>query len=277
MRARDGLVRVLVWGAVVVVVAALFAIVADLAVRGGSQLSLAYLIDVPQRAGLQGGIGPVLASTVALLVVAVAVALPLGVLTAVALFELTSPRFVVVVRRSLDLLAGVPSIVFGLFGMKLFCEVLGLGWSILAGGLTLAGMVLPLVVRATDEGLRAVAVEQRLACAAVGASRLGAQWNVLLPQAAPGILAGVVLGTGRALAETAAVLFTAGASLRMPDSLLAPGRALAVHVYTLSIEVPGGTTRAAAAGLVLLLLVSVSSVIAHVSVSWFARWRVGAR
>ncbi len=276
-RARDRVGFAIVWAAGSVVVAALTALVVSMLRAGGSGVSFAYLVSLPERAGIDGGIASVVVSTLLLLLVALAAAAPLGLLTAVLLFEATrTPRTAKLVSRSLDVLACVPSIVFGLFGMKLFCEVIGLGWSILSGGLTLACMIMPVVVRSTEQALRDVPADQRLACAALGTSRWGALLHVLVPAATPGIVAGIVLATGRALAETAAVLYTAGASLRMPASLIDPGRALAVHVYTLAIEIPGGAPRATSAALVLLVLVGLTNALAYCGSAVFRRWRLGS-
>ena len=278
-RARDTLVVGAAYAACALLVAALAAIVGDLVARGASTLSWSVLVDAPQRAGVAGGVGPVIVSTLLVVAVAIAAAVPVGVAAAVALVEATlaRPRAARVARTSLDVLAGVPSIVLGLFGMKLFCEHLRMGWSIAAGGLTLAWMILPMIVRATEEGLRAVPTRQRDACRALGASRMGALLHVELPAAAPLIGAGLVLGVGRALAESATVLFTAGASLRMPTSLLDPGRTLAVHVYTLSIEVPGGARAAAATAVVLVVLITAATLAADAVVRGLARAARSAR
>jgi phosphate transport system permease protein len=179
-----------------------------------------------------------------------------GLGTAVWLAELSTadPAFAGVVRRSLDILAGVPSIVFGLFGLAFFGQFLGWGWSILSGGLTLACMILPVLVRSTEESLRAVPQSLRQGAAALGLSRRTALWQLTLPAAAPGIAAGLMLSLGRALAETAALLFTAGAATRMPTSLFDSARSLSYHIYLLAIEVPGGQARAYASAVVLVAL-----------------------
>lgn len=215
-----------------------------------------FLTAAPERAGREGGIGPILVSTGLILGVCLSVALPLGLGTAMLLSEFVSQasRFGRAVRRSLELLAGVPSIVFGLFGNALFCQWLGLQFSILAGGLTLACMVLPLLVRAAEEGFRAVPQSQRHAAAALGFSRSSLVLRIILPQAAPGILVGVILGIGRALAETAALIFTSGYVDRMPSSLGDSGRAISIHIYDLSMNVPGGNSSASASALVLVVL-----------------------
>jgi ABC-type phosphate transport system permease subunit len=133
------------------------------------------------------------------------------------------------VRRSLELLAGVPSIVCGLFGLAFFGEYLGWGWSILSGGMTLACMILPLLIRSAEESLRAVPQSLRHGAAALGLSKRAELWHLTLPAAVPGITAGLVLSIGRALAETAALLFTAGSAIRMPESWFDSARALSYH------------------------------------------------
>jgi len=166
-----------------------------------------------------------------------------------------SGRRVQAIGASLDVLSGVPSIIFGLFGYQLFAISLGLGFSILSGGLALACMVLPFIVRTSQQALASVPAGYREAGRALALSRSGLLWRVVLPTAAPGIAAGIVLATGRALGETAVLIFTAGYVMRYPDSMMDSGRALAVHIYDLSVNVTGGTGQAAATALVLLALV----------------------
>ena len=148
----------------------------------------------------------------------------------------------------------MPSIIFGLFGNACFSLFLGLGFSILSGGLTLACMVLPLLIRSIEGALRAVPDDYRSAAAALGISHAATLRRILLPVATPGIVVGLVLAVGRALAETAALLFTSGYVDRMPASVFDSGRALSVHVYDLAINVPGGERHAYATALVLALL-----------------------
>ncbi|MEN8261198.1 MAG: phosphate ABC transporter permease PstA, partial [Pseudomonadota bacterium] len=207
-------------------------------------------------AGRAGGIGPILVSTLLILGVAIASAVPISLATSVLLAEFISPdsHFGRLTRLSLDVLAGVPSIVFGLFGNAFFSVYLGLGFSILSGGLTLACMILPILIRASEAGLRAVPNEWRQGAAALGLSRGAALWHILLPAATPGMTAGLLLGIGRAVAETAALIFTSGYVDRMPSSLFDSGRALAVHIYDLSMNVAGGDPSAYASALVLIVL-----------------------
>jgi phosphate transport system permease protein len=164
---------------------------------------------------------------------------PFGVGTAVYLVEYTREgRLTRVIRFGAECLAGVPSIIFGLFGFVLFVLTLGLGWSILAGGLTLAFMTLPTLIRTTEEALRAVPAGYRDVSLSLGASKWQTIRKVLLPAAFPGILTGLVLGLGRAIGETAAVIFTAGSSLplRVPRSFYDGTRTLSVHFYQLARE-----------------------------------------
>jgi len=245
-----------VWSAAGLVALVLCWILGDVAWRGAGRLSWGFLTESPRDVGRAGGILPILVSTLALLAVAMGAAVPVGLGSAVLLSESAHrrERFGALVRRGLDALAAVPSIVFGLFGNALFCHLLGLGFSILSGGLTLACMALPLVIRSTEQALRAVPVERRHAAAALGLSRATTLRAVLLPAAAPGVAVGLVLGIGRALAETAALIFTSGYVMRMPESWLDSGRALSVHVYDLSMNVPGGDRNAYATALVLVAL-----------------------
>lgn len=256
VRAVNGLAKALIWGAAGCVVVAFAWLVGDVLRHGLPRLSLEFLTAAPKDVGRAGGIAPIIVSTGLIVAVCMAVVLPLGLGTATLLAEFSpassrSGRFV---RRSLDMLAGVPSVVFGLFGNALFCKVLGLGFSILSGGLTLACMVLPFFIRIAEQGLRAVPGEYRVAAAALGLSRTGTLVHILLPAAAPGIRVGFILGLSRSLAETAALLFTSGYVDRMPESLLDSGRTLSVHIFDLSMNVSGGDGGAYASALVLMVL-----------------------
>jgi phosphate transport system permease protein len=253
-RAREWLAGALVWGSAAAVTGAFTWITGDLLWHGLSRLSWSFLVSAPAQAGRSGGIGPILVSTSLVLAVCFAAAVPIGLATAVFLSEFAAQqeRLGRWVRRALDVLAGVPSIVFGLFGNALFCKALGLGFSILSGGLTLACMVLPLLIRSTEEGLRAVPPEYRLGAAALGMSKTRTLLHIALPCALPGLTAGLVLGVGRALAETAALLFTSGYVDRMPRSLADSGRVLSLHIYDLSMNVTGGEPNAYASALVLV-------------------------
>ncbi|MCL7419687.1 MAG: phosphate ABC transporter permease PstA [Methylobacter sp.] len=261
---KNGLATLLIWLTAALVSTVFVWLLADIIRHGLPRLSWSFLVEAPQNAGRSGGIGPIIVSTALILLVAIATAAPLGLATAVLLTEFTrhDGAFGRLVRRSLDVLAGVPSIVFGLFGNALFCIYLGLGFSILSGGLTLACMVLPILIRTAEEGLRAVPDDYRLAAAALGMSRNAALVHLLLPAAMPALVAGLMLGIGRAGAETAALIFTSGYVDRLPDSLFDSGRALSVHIYDLSMNVAGGDASAYSSALVLILLLLIINGIA---------------
>ncbi|MGR9013783.1 MAG: phosphate ABC transporter permease PstA [Gammaproteobacteria bacterium] len=254
----------LIWLTATLVSGVFVWLLSDILVHGLSRLSWSFLTETPQNAGRSGGIGPIIVSTVLILAVAMLTAAPLSLATAVLLSEFTQYDSVFgrLVRRSLDVLAGVPSIVFGLFGNAFFCIYLGLGFSILSGGLTLACMVLPILIRTAEEGLQATPNDYRLAAAALGMSRSATLVYLLLPTAAPALVAGLMLGIGRAIAETAALIFTSGYVDRMPDSLLDSGRALSVHIYDLSMNVAGGDASAYSSALVLIILLLIINGIA---------------
>ncbi|WP_243748658.1 phosphate ABC transporter permease PstA [Pseudomaricurvus alcaniphilus] len=267
----ERLFTLLVWGAAALVVAMLLWVLGDVLVMGLSHLSWEFIVAAPEDAGRRGGIGPILVSTLLILLVALAAAVPLGLAVAVWLAEFTrrGGRFANSIRLTLDVLAGVPSIVYGLFGNAFFSLYLGLGFSLLAGGLTLACMILPVFIRTCEAGLSMVNNDWRRGALALGMSRTSAIWHILLPAAAPAIVAGLILGIGRATAETAALIFTSGYVDRMPGSLLDSGRALAVHIYDLSMNVSGGDGAAYASALILIGLIVVLNTLAQ----WLAeRW-----
>ena len=252
------------WLAVAAIVAAFGWLVFDIVRHGASEVSWTFLTDEPADAGRAGGIGTVLVSTLLVLGVCLAIAVPLGVATAIWLSEFARPgsRRVAAIRWSLDLLASVPSIVFGLFGMVVFCQMLRLGFSIAAGGLTLGCMILPLVVQTTFTGLQSVPDELRAGAAALAISRQSTLRHLLLPAALHGVVVGVMLGLGRAAAETAALIFTSGYVTRMPESLLDSGRTASVHIYDLAMNVPRGEVREYAKAAVLLLMLLLINVAA---------------
>lgn len=205
--------------------------------KGLPVLNWAFLTGAPQDMGRSGGIFPAIVGSVALTVLAVLLAAPLGVGTAVYLTEYTrESRLTAVIRFGADCLAGIPSIIFGLFGFILFVTILKMGWSLLAGSLTLALMILPTIIRTTEEAIKAVPLSYREVSYSLGATRWQTVHKVILPNALPGILTGVMLSVGRSLGETAAVIFTAGSSLRMPASVFDSVRTMAVHFYLLARE-----------------------------------------
>jgi phosphate transport system permease protein len=261
------MIKRMIWAMALLVTGVFLWLCGDIAGRGLGQLSWAFFTTIPRNSGRDGGIAPILVSTFWILGVCLGVSIPVGVGAAVFLNEFSQmgSRLGRPLRLSLDVLAGVPSIVFGLFGNAFFCKTLGLGFSILSGGLTLACMVLPILIRSTQQGLAAVPQDYRRSAAALGISRVAMLWEVLLPAALPGLVVGLLLGIGRAIAETAALLFTSGYVDRMPESLFDSGRSLSVHIFDLAVNVSGGESKAYGTALVLILiLVLTNSVVAWV-------------
>ncbi|SDY26170.1 phosphate ABC transporter permease PstA [Nitrosomonas sp. Nm58] len=270
---RDQMIRLLIYLMVLCVSGVFLWILLDLIHGGSALLSWDFLTDVPRDAGRAGGIGSILISTLLVLLIALLVALPVGWATAMLLAEFIPAMSLLGrwVRYSLQVLAGVPSIVFGLFGYAFFSIYLGMGFSILSGGLTLACMLLPILVSTAEAGLRAVPESYRLSAAALGMSRTATLFHLLLPVAAPAWAAGLLLGIGRAAAETAALMFTSGYVDRMPESLLDSGRVLALHIFDLSMNVPGGDAPAYASALVLIILLLVINLIAMQLIHFWQR------
>ncbi len=272
----DTVFGVLVWGSALAVTAGFLWLVGEIVVSGFGAISWEFLTSEPASSGRAGGISTILVATLGILGICLAVSIPLGLGTALFLSEFSQGenRMGRFVRASLDVLAGVPSIVFGLFGNAFFCVALGFGFSILSGGLTLACMVLPILIRSIELGLRAVPNDYRVAAAALDLSKSRMIVRVLLPAAAPGLIAGLLLGIGRATAETAALIFTSGYVDRMPESVFDSGRALSIHIYDLAMNVPGGEANAYGTALVLVGLLLVINFVATHLVERFVSGRI---
>ncbi len=223
--------------ATLLTVVVLVMIIAFVLKRGVPEISWEFLSTKPQEMGKAGGILPTIVGTVLLPLIAIVIALPMGVGTAVYLSEYTSEnRVTKIIRFGTDCLAGIPSIIFGLFGYIFFVTILGMGWSMLSGGLTLAIMILPTIIRTSEEAIRAVPQAYREVSCSLAATSWETVYKVVLPNALPGIMTGVMLGIGRSIGETAAVIFTAGSSLMMPNSLNDSVRTMSVHFYLLARE-----------------------------------------
>ncbi len=181
---------------------------------------------------------PALLDTVIMVLLALAMATPLGVFAAIYLVEYAKRgnKIVGAVRVTADTLAGIPSIVYGLFGMLFFVTYLKMGLSLLSGACTVAIMILPLIMRTTEEALQAVPDSFREGSYGLGAGKLRTVFRIVLPSAVPGILAGVILGIGRIVGETAALIYTSGTVAALPENILSSGRTLAVHMYVLASE-----------------------------------------
>ena len=181
---------------------------------------------------------PALINTVIMTLLSLLIAVPFGIFAAIFLVEYAKKgsRFVKLIRITAETLSGIPSIVYGLFGMLFFVTTLNWGMSLLSGALTMVIMVLPLIMRTAEEALKSVPDSYREASFGLGAGKLRTIFTIVLPSAVPGILAGVILAIGRVVGETAALLYTSGTVAAVPNSLMGSGRTLALHMYVLSSE-----------------------------------------
>lgn len=198
---------------------------------------------------------PALINTLFLAAVSLVLAVPVGIGSAIYLVEYArrGNRLVEIIRMTAETLSGIPSIVYGLFGMLFFVKAMKMGQSILAGALTLAIMVLPLIMRTTEEALKSVPDAYREGSFGLGAGRVRTIFRIILPSAIPGILAGVILAIGRIVGETAALMYTAGTLTKVANGLFGSGRTLAYHMYNLASE--GFHTNEAFATAVVLLII----------------------
>ncbi len=236
-------------------------------VRGLPSFSWKFLTGTPEDLGREGGILPTILGTVVLGVVALLIATPLGVGSAIYPTEYTyTSRLTRANRFGTESLAGVPSIIFGLFGFIFFVNYLQSGWSILAGGLTLAPMVLPTIIRTAEEAIQTVPHAYRDMSYSLGATRWEMVTTSVLPSAMPGIVTGIILSFGRAVSETAAVIFTAGTALNPPVSPFSPVRTMAVHFYILAVE-GISLEKAYATGAVLIITILLINIAANMLVN----------
>ena len=267
----EQLMRLILWCIALLVAVVPIAMFYELLTQGLSHLSWTFIFSEPLKSGREGGVAPILFSTALILIICLSVVIPMGLSCALYITEICDRNSVIGkwLSHSLDILGGVPSIVFGLFGYVFFAQVLSLGFSILTGGLTLACMALPLFIRLCEQALLNSPVSYRQAAQALNLSHSGYILHILLPSASSGIAAATIIATGRALAETAVLIFTAGYASRYPESIMDSGRALSVHIYDLAMNVAGGTAPAAATALVLVTLL----IIINISARYFSkRW-----
>ena len=231
-------------------------------------ISWEFLTEEPRRSGRAGGILSPIISTVYMTALSLAFAVPVGVGAAIYMQEYarSNSRFAYLVNLTAETLAGIPSIVFGLFGFVFFVLFLDLGWSVMSGSLTIAIMILPTITRTAQEALLAVPLEYRENSLALGASKWTTIRKLVLPSAVPGILTGVILSVGRAVGETAALILTAGTAMGMPLSLSDPARTMSVHLYILAME-GLSLERAFATALVIVIMVIIINYLAYFSMS----------
>lgn len=263
-----------VTAAALIVLAILAIILGDIIINGYPALSWTFLTQNPSDLGRAGGIFPAIVGTLYLVTGAILIALPIGVGAAIYLVEYTREgRITKLIRTGVDLLNGTPSIVFGLFGFAFLVLFLNIGVSLLAGMITLALMVLPTVIRTTEESLKNIPQSLREGSLALGATQWQTIKNVVIPPAIPGIVTGAILSIGRAAGETAPIMFVAVVfSTRfLPTSLFDPVMALPYHLYILSTNVPGASTNKYGTALVLLMLVVAFYTVAILIRNYYAK------
>lgn len=249
---------VLITTSILIVIAILGIILWDIISNGAGALSWGFISQPPSDLGRSGGIFPAIVGTLYLAIGAIIIALPLGILSAIYLTEYTKEgKITKIIRTGADLLNGTPSIVFGLFGFAFLVTALGWGKCLLAGQIVLAFMILPTIIRTTEEAIKCVPQSMREGSYALGATRWQTIKRVVLPPSSPGIMTGSILGLGRAAGETAPILFTAVifSSRFLPNSLDKPVMALPYHLYILATTVPNSEPSQYGTALVLLIVV----------------------
>ena len=204
---------------------------------------------------------PALINTIAMTFLSLVIAVPFGIFSAIFLVEYAGRgnKFVEIIRLTTETLSGIPSIVYGLFGMLFFVTACGWGFSLLAGAFTLSIMILPLIMRTTEEALKSVPDSFREGSFGLGAGKLRTVFRIVLPSAVPGILAGIILAVGRIVGETAALIYTAGTVADVPNGVMGSGRTLAVHMYNLASEGLYMDQAYATAVILLLLVVGINT------------------
>jgi phosphate transport system permease protein len=259
-KVADGFTYGLMVLASVVVAAALIGIVVYIVVQSAGSFKLSFIFGErnPEADSSSTGLVPMIASTAWTVVVSLAIALPVGIMTAVYLHEYAlkskTSRFLGI---AIDTLAGIPSIIYGLFGLLFFCRFFNLGQSIIAGGFTLSIMILLVIIRTTEEALKTVPDSYREGSLSLGATKFQTIIHAVLPPALPGILTAAILAVGRVVGESAPVLLTVGIARNLPKTIFEPGRTLTIHLYYLTKEAlsPDDFAHAFTAAAVLIILV----------------------
>lgn len=269
-KVKENIWKVLLWLSAIITVFMLVFILGFIFLKGFRKISPTFLTADYSPSG-DGGILPMIVATLYSVVLSIVVATPIGVLAAVYLQEYAKQgKLVKIIRFATESLSGIPSIVYGLFGSIFFVEVLGFGYSILAGSLTVSIIILPVIIRTTEESLKSVPKFYREASLGLGATRFQTLYKVIVPSALPGVLSGVILSIGRVVGESAAVLLTAGTVAKMAKSIMSSSRTLTVHAYLVTKEA-GDIEQAAAVGIVLIVIILVLNTIAKLITKKFSK------
>jgi len=268
VRSKDKIARFAFLLAAMVTILILVLIIFYVLFNGLRVVTFEFLTSPIKEMGKEGGIFPTIISSIYLALLSIIIATPLAVGTAVFLTEYTRENVATkIIRFGANCLAGIPSIIFGLFGFVFFVIYLRFGWSILSGSLTLACMILPTIIRTSEEAIKSVSYTYKEVTYALGGTKLQGIYKIVLPKALPGILTGIILGMGRAIEETAVLIFTAGLSIHIPTSVFSSGRSMAVHFYTLARE---GISIEKAFGTAAVLVISILIIN---SISYFIMYR----
>jgi phosphate transport system permease protein len=270
---KDAALYVIMAAALGMVILILFFILAYILVQSAGFLNLSFLF----KAAEDGGIFPMSVTTLYVVLVSLAIALPVGIMTAVFLNEYSrNTPLIRLLRLAIETLAGIPSIIYGLFGLLLFCRFFKLGQSIISGGLTLSIMILPVIIRTVEESLKTIPVSFREGSLSLGATKFQTIRHVVIPPALPGIVTSAILAIGRVVGESAPVLLTVGITRNMPKSIFQSGRTLTIHLYYLTKEAinPDDFGLAFATAAVLIILVLAINTATRI-VSWRFRKTMG--
>jgi len=258
-KAADGFLYGLMIFSSVAVASALIGIIAYIMLQSSGSFKLSYVFGPLSADSKESdSLLPMIVSTAWTVFVSLALALPTGIMTAIYLHEYAQKSKVSrYLGIAIDTLAGIPSIIYGLFGLLFFCRFFNLGQSIIAGGLTLSIMILPVIIRTTEEALKTVPVSYREGSLSLGATQFQTIVHAVLPPALPGILTAAILAAGRVVGESAPVLLTVGIARNLPKSIFEPGRTLTIHLYYLTKEAiaPEDFAHAFTAAAVLIILV----------------------
>jgi phosphate transport system permease protein len=242
--------------ALAAVILILLFVLAYILAQSAGFLNISFLFKSAEA----GGIFPMVVTTLYVVLVSLVIALPVGIMTAVFLNEYSgNTPLIRFLRLAIETLAGIPSIIYGLFGLLMFCRFFKLGQSIISGGLTLSIMILPVIIRTVEESLKTIPVSFREGSLSLGATKFQTIWHVVIPPALPGIITSAILAIGRVVGESAPVLLTVGITRNMPKSIFQSGRTLTIHLYYLTKEAikadDFGIAFATAAILIILVLI----------------------
>jgi phosphate transport system permease protein len=267
---KENLLKFIVYLAAFTTVAVLVSILGFIFIKGYKRINLDFIISDYSASG-KGGILPMIVSTLYTVVLAIGIATPIGILAAIYLAEYAKQgRMVRLIRFAVESLAGIPSIVYGLFGSIFFVVALNLGYSLLAGSLTVSIIILPVIISTTEEALKQVPSSYKEASLGLGSTRFQTLYKVILPSAISGILVGVILSIGRIVGESAAILLTAGTVAKMPTGIMSSGRTLTIQAYLVTQEA-GNIQEASAVGIVLILIILVINILAKLITKKFSK------